>query len=73
VSDGSGGMLTSGKVPFEKTLCGRGSQFGPPSSRHVDRRYLERDAHEQAGLSAGTVADDDELASQFGHGSRSCV
>jgi hypothetical protein len=28
------------------------------------------DLHQQTGLSAGTITDDDELATQLGHGGR---
>lgn len=38
--------------------------------RRAARSAAKVNVHQQARLSAGTVADDDELASQFSHGRR---
>lgn len=63
-------MLTSGKVPLEKTLMKKAEV----SKRYAGRRgmlwwqWRRRHLHEKTGLSAGTVANDDELASDFSHG-----
>ena len=62
-------MLTSGKVPLEKTLMKKAAV----SNLYAPRRLIpwlqwsRRHLHQETGLSAGTVADDDELASDFSH------
>lgn len=63
------GLLTSGKVPLEKTLMKKAEV----SKRYARRcgmvwsQWKEKDLHKETGLSAGTVTNDDELASDFSH------
>lgn len=65
---GIGSILTSGKVPLEKTL----SEKATVRKQYVGRRHKRwpqsrRYLHKETGLSAGTVANDDKLASNFRH------
>jgi hypothetical protein len=58
-------MLTSGKVPFEKTLQGkRSASYCRGMKLKADSRG---DLHQQTGLTAGTIAYDDKLAADLGH------
>ena len=65
------GGLTSGKVPLEKTLrwvISLGTWTGTSkSTRAGQAREKGRYIHQQAGLSAGSIADDDEFASDLRH------
>lgn len=68
--------LTSGKVPLEKTLA---EDYGQFTEDHKKNQGGEREGdaewavlmseylHEQTGLTAGTIAHDDELATDLGH------
>jgi hypothetical protein len=68
----SAAVLTSGKVPLEKTLqthllaaaarCGHGA--------HIRNVRMRDYVHEQTGLSTGAVADNNELSADFSHGER---
>lgn len=53
---------TSGKVPLEKTLSDE-SQYN--SDRVKGQGF---DSHQQTGLTAGTITDDDKFAANFSHG-----
>lgn len=61
------GNLTSGKVPLEKTLREIKCQLSERQRKVVAGERRGRHSHEKASLSAGTVADDDELATDFRH------
>ena len=61
------GVLTSGKVPLEKTLETEDRlAWGQVRGRLAAGKG--GDAHQQAGLSAGAVADNDEFPTELGHG-----
>lgn len=63
-------MLTSGKVPLEKTLKKSTESASIISDqRHLDLLKVseEVDLHQKTGLSTGTVADDDKFAANFSH------
>lgn len=62
-------QLTSGKVPLEKTLeGGRQRVLASIAMLRVCIAGHMEDLHEQTGLSTGAVADNDELATDLGHG-----
>ena len=66
---GQGGMLTSGKVPLEKTLR---RSLRLASSKHDQRHAWHRGRladklHQQTSFPAGTITDDDEFAADLGH------
>lgn len=60
--------LTSGKVPLEKTLRTHVSYCTVWPGADVRREHRRKHVHQQTGLSAGAVADDDELSADFSHG-----
>jgi hypothetical protein len=61
------GVHTSGKVPLEKTLKKRWSAL-MVTSAHLVRQHLgSLGLHQQTGLSASTVSNDDELPSNLRH------
>ena len=68
--------LTSGNVPLENTLAAADrqshdkDQTHPPlvfPSRKGGEAKVKKYSHQQTSLSAGTVTDNDELASNFSH------
>jgi hypothetical protein len=69
-------MLTSGNVPLEKTLGGQQSARAlvfagrqPQAAMAGDGGGREGgDSHQQAGLTTGTVAYNDQLSTDFRHG-----
>lgn len=68
------GVLTSGKVPLEKTLVTK-DRLASGQKCAVDWLFSKggrgakiKHAHQQAGLAAGTVADNDEFPTELGHG-----
>jgi hypothetical protein len=71
-----GGRLTSGKVPLEKTLAEKlaagqsSAEWGRKrrSDELAETRLHGKDLHQQTGLSAGAISDDNELAAELGHG-----
>lgn len=73
--DWGGGMLfTSGKVPFEKTLAkrkrsavGAGGKTGCSASSRSRYSEARGNIHQQTGLSAGTVSDNDKFAADLSH------
>ena len=54
------GARTSGNVPLEKTL----KVLSARMEKILDGRHV----HQQASLSAGTIANNDEFATDFSHG-----
>ena len=63
-------ILTSGKVPLEKTLSGsvisRCSMRSAGPSKASGNDGVDR-LHQETSLAAGTVAHDDKLAADLGH------
>jgi hypothetical protein len=66
-SKDSGAVLTSGKVPLEKTL--RYNQYKDLSSSSSAKRRADGKEylHQQASLTAGTIAYNDKLSTDFRH------
>jgi len=64
---GVGGELrTSGNVPLEKTLFKKISK--QKGKKGFEGEMGSMDLHQQTGLSAGTITDDDKLATDLSHG-----
>lgn len=59
--------LTSGKVPLEKTLSMARSVRGGDEEQNAGRADEDGDLHQQTGLTAGTVTDDDQLSADLSH------
>lgn len=60
------GRHTSGKVPLEKTLSNR-QLLSNIAHMTAVLKFRKMHLHEEAGLPAGTVTDNDELATDFRH------
>lgn len=65
-------MLTSGKVPLEKTLKSAQISYcleDDQTSRAVELAQIvaEKNSHQEAGLSASTITDNNKFAADFGH------
>ena len=67
-------MLTSGKVPLEKTLETKDELASGQElidwllAKGGGKKAKIEHAHQQASLSAGAVADNDEFPTKLGHG-----
>ncbi len=65
--DSGGVILTSGKVPLEKTLRYNQHKDLSSSSSAKERADGKGYLHQQASLTAGTIAHNDKLSTDFRH------